>query len=192
MMSRLFDPERKSRLDDPERAQWQKPDDVVAALGLETGSIVCDIGAGTGYFAFRIAKKVGPSGKVYALDLQEKMLSSLKERIATDGVTNVIPVLTGLVDSGLPDGSVDLVFVANVAHEFEDLEAGMREWSRILRPEGKLVIVDWKPEETPKGPPLDHRLSPERIERTSASAGFSHGGSLDALPYHYFLTFNKR
>lgn len=190
-MANLFNPERKSRLDAPERAEWQRPDVVVAALHLKPGAAVADVGAGTGYFTFRIAEQVGPSGRLYAVDLQQDMLDTLTSRAAEARVMNVIPVLSGPVDTGLPDAAVDLVFIANVAHEYDDLDAGLRECARILRPGGRLAVVDWKPEETPVGPPLDHRLPPERVAAAARAAGFSDADSLDLLPYHYVLFFTR-
>ena len=190
-MSRVFDPGRRARLDAPERAEWQKPDEVVAALGLEPGATVADVGAGTGYFTFRIAEQVGPAGRVFAVDLQQEMLDALKERAAQTGAANVIPVLSGPVETGLDAASVDLVFAANVVHEYRDLGEALSEFSRVLKPGGRLAVVDWKPEQTPAGPPLDHRLSPERILAAARAAGFSTADRLDLLPYHYFLFLNK-
>ncbi len=190
-MTNVFNPERKSRLDAPERAEWQKPDEIVAALNVKNGDVVADIGAGTGYFAFRIAEKIGPSGKVYAVDLQQEMLNALNERATEIGASNVTPVLSGPIDTTLADAAVHLVFIANVTHEYGDLDAGLCECARILKPGGSLVVVDWKQEETVKGPPLGHRISSTKVVNAAQSAGFSATASPDMLPYHYVLFFTK-
>jgi ubiquinone/menaquinone biosynthesis C-methylase UbiE len=190
-MTNLFNPERKSRLDAPERAEWQKPDEVVAALDLQPGDVVADIGAGTGYFTFRIANKVGPSGKVYAVDLQQEMLDTINERVVETGTNHVTPVLSGQIDTTLADATVHLVFIANVTHEYSDLAAGLRECARILKPGGSLVIVDWKDEKTLKGPPLDHRISSAQVVTAALAAEFAEAGSPDFLPNQYILFFTK-
>ena len=190
-MAKLFSHEGRHRLDRPERAQWQKPDEVVSLLDLKPGMAVADIGAGTGYFAFRIAEGVGPTGKVYGVDLQPEMLEALRGRIAEQGVANIVPVQSGPVDTTLPDAEVDRVFINNVTHEFDDLDASLREHARILKPGGRLVVVDWKPGKTDVGPPPDHRLPPEKMTRAARAAGFSEAGSSDLLPNQYILFFLK-
>ena len=190
-MAKLFSHEGRHRLDRPERAEWQKPDEVVSLLELRPGTVVADIGAGTGYFAFRIADEVGPAGKVYGVDLQPEMIDTLRGRVAEGGATNVVPVQSGPVDTTLPDAGVDLVFINNVTHEFDDLDAGLREHARILKPGGRLIVVDWKPDRTDVGPPPDHRLPPEKLIRAARAAGFSEAGSSDLLPNQYILFFSK-
>ena len=190
-LANLFNPERRNRLESPERAQWQQPDKVVETLNLAPGQTVADIGAGTGYFAFRLAKAVGPSGKVYAVDLQQEMLDTLQERIQEKGISNVVPTRSEPLETPLPDAEMDLVFIANVTHEYDEIDAGIQSCVRILKPKGRLAVVDWKYAETNSGPPLDHRLPPERLEEAARKAGLSAIEKHGFLPYHYFIVFGK-
>src|SRR5687768_17679950 len=109
-----------SHLADPGRDAWQKPDEVVRALALRRGQVACDIGAGPGYFTLRLARAVGPSGLVYAVDVEPRILEALRDRLAAAEVRNVVPVL-GLGDDPLvPRNACDLVFIADTYHHFPD------------------------------------------------------------------------
>ena len=186
-MPHVFNPEGRKRLDAKERDEWQKPEEVVSSLEIAPGMAVADIGAGTGYFTTRIADRLGPQGRVYAVDTQHEMLEALLEKIAAGNRRNVLPIYSDGVRIPLPDAEVDLVFAANVAHEFGDLGATLAECRRILKPEGRLAVVDWRAEPTPVGPPEDHRLPEDRLIATLRTAGFSRPEILDLLPYHYFV-----
>jgi len=190
-MSKLFNPERKDRLDRPERAAWQKPDDVVATLGLEPGMAVADIGAGTGYFAFRIAPLVGASGMVYAVDLQQEMLDTVQERAEEQGVKSITFVKSGPVATTLPDDTVDLVFLSSITHEYDDIDEGIAECARITKPGGRIAVVDWAYRETEVGPPLDHRLDPEKLIAAIKKAGFRSSDPIPLLDHHYFYIFSR-
>jgi len=190
-LANLFNPERRNRLESPERAKWQKPDQVVETLNLTPGQTVADIGVGTGYFAFRLAEAVGPSGKVYAVDLQQEMLDTVQERIQEKGTSNVVPTHSEPLETPLPDAEMDLVFIANVTHEYDEIDAGIQSCARILKPKGRLAVVDWKYTETSSGPPLNHRLPPERLEEAAGKAGLSAIEKHDFLPNHYFIVFEK-
>ena len=190
-MAHVFNPGGRSRLDAPERDEWQQPDRLLDALGIGTGMSIADIGTGTGYFAIRLAALVGEAGRIYAVDVQHKMLDTLLERAAAGPGHNIIPVYSNGVQIPLPGAEVDLVFSANVAHEFDRLSDVMSECARILRPQGRGVIVDWKPEATPVGPPEDHRLPPEKVLEAARQAGLKPGPAPgiahDLLPYQYIL-----
>ncbi len=188
-MSKVFNPERRARLDAPERAAWQKPDKIVSCLKLREGMIVAEIGPGTGYFTVRLAAAVGRTGKIIALDLQEEMRTALSERLSSEGIEHVEVRECGPIETGLSDDSVDMVFLANVTHEYPDLTDGLRECVRITRPGGRVVVVDWKAEVTETGPPLEHRLDAQIVIDKAEGLGLSQSGSEDVLPYHYFLFF---
>jgi ubiquinone/menaquinone biosynthesis C-methylase UbiE len=178
-----------ARLEAPERAAWQKPDEIVSRLDLQEGAVVAEIGPGTGYFTVRLAAAVGPKGRIHALDLQAEMRAALKERLTAAGIDHVDVGGCGPVETGLEDASVDLVFLANLTHEYDDLTAGLRECARITRPGGRIVVVDWKAEEMDTGPPLDHRVSEETVIGIAEGLGLSLSASETILPYHYFLLF---
>ena len=160
---RMFRHEHAHMLDDPERQKWLPSAAVLERLGLRPGMRVADIGAGTGYFALPLARAVAPGGQVFAVDVQPEMLQRLRERLES-GLA--ITLVEGDAEhTTLGDGSVDLVFLANVWHEIDDRDAALAEAARILGPEGRIAILDWRPNvQQPPGPPLDHRIAAPDVE----------------------------
>jgi ubiquinone/menaquinone biosynthesis C-methylase UbiE len=178
------------RFEGQERLAWQKPDEVVAALGLGEDATVADIGAGTGYFSIRLARAV-PNGRVFAVDVEADMVRYLTERVSQERLENVT-VLTGQPDNPALPEPVDVAFVCNVYHHIDDRESYFAQVRRSLAPGGRLVVVDFKkdaPADSP-GPPAEHRLREADVERELAGAGFTLTASdRDLLPFHYMLTF---
>jgi SAM-dependent methyltransferase len=156
---RTFRPSNVARLEDPERLKWLPPAEIVARFGLRSGEAAADIGAGTGYFAVPMAARLAP-GKLYAVDFQPEMLELLRARLAASGAPANIELVRGEASaSTLPDGSVDFALLANVWHELDHRERVLCEARRILRPRGRLAILDWRRDvSVPPGPPLDHRV----------------------------------
>ncbi|MGH9525015.1 MAG: class I SAM-dependent methyltransferase [Terriglobales bacterium] len=155
------------RLENPERLKWLPPDRVLALLPLRPGSVVADIGAGTGFFAIPLARAVTGEGRVFAVDLQPGMLDLLRAKLGGDAVKTITLVSGSAQATTLADASCDIVFIANVWHELPDYAAALREFRRILKPGGTLAIVDWRPDvEQPPGPPLDHRIEPGVVRKT--------------------------
>ena len=172
-------------LDDPSRDEWQKPHEVVMALGLTSKSAVADIGAGTGYFARRFANH---AGKVYAVDINEKLLG-----IAATGAPAALQtVLATPDDPRLPPNSVDTIFICDVLHHIENRAAYYPKLTKALKRGGRIVIVDFYEKDLPVGPPTSMKLSQKAVEDELAQAGFKLKKSLDTLPYQYFLFFEKR
>ena len=166
-----------------QRDKWQQPERVIADLGLAPGARVADLGAGGGYFTFRLARAVGPEGHVYAVDVDDAMTAHIAKQAAAEGLTNVSSVLAAPDDSRLPE-PVDLFFTSNTYHHLEDRTAyfrGVRE--RMLRPGGRLAIVEYRPEET------SHATARETIEAELAAAGFQLEKSFDYLERQHFLVF---
>lgn len=160
---RMFHHEHAAKLDDPDRARWLPTADVLARLDLRAGIRVADIGAGTGYFTLPLAAAVAPGGRIFAVDMQPEMLDLLRKKLeglAPDAVELVHGEATRTT---LPDASIDVVFVANVWHEIDDLPSALREFARILRPGGRLAILDWRKDDGKEGevpgPPLSHRIA---------------------------------
>jgi len=174
-------------LEDPQRDEWQKPDAVMQALKLQDGQVVADIGAGSGYFTLRLARAVGPKGTVLALDVDEGMLNYLRQRLAKENLQNVKVTKVSPHDPLLNANSLDLVFVCDVYHHFEEREAYLQKLRKALKPAGRLVIVDFYQRETPVGPPLAMRLSEETVEKELQSAGLHVTEKLTSLPYQYIL-----
>jgi ubiquinone/menaquinone biosynthesis C-methylase UbiE len=180
------------RLLDPARARWQRPAAIVHALGLRRGRTVAEIGAGPGYFTLRLARAVGPGGRVYAVDPEARMLERLGARLRRTGTRNVTPILGLDDDPLLPAGACDLIVVVNTYHHFPDGAAFLRRLVRSLRPGGRLANVDFHRRETPVGPPVEHRVDRGAFLRDARRAGLRLVAEHGFLPYQYFLVFKRR
>lgn len=179
--------------ENPERDRRQKPDEVVAAMKLEPGDRVADIGAGTGYFTRRFARAVGEGGVAYAVDLEPNMLRYVAERARKEGVSNIVPVLA-LPDSPMlaPD-SVDVVFICNTIHHITARAEYYGLVEEALAPGGRLVVVDFRKDAVlEEGPAPEMRLAREELERELAAAGFELVEEHAFLPEQYFLVFEPR
>lgn len=185
--SRFDDPEKWAKsFDDPERAKWQKPDEVIAALALKSGDKVADIGAGTGYFAMRLAPKV-PQGMVYAVDLEPKMVAWLADRATKSGISNLTAVQGSVRSPNLPE-AVDIVLLVNVYHHIEKRADYFKGLQKSLRPGARIAIVDFKPE-AERGAPKHMRMAAAAIEKEMAAAGYRRSGSHGFLPHQNFQVF---
>jgi len=160
MNDRLFKHTEAHKLEDPARLTWLPPAEAVQRLVLRPGMKVADIGAGTGYFSIPIARAVGATGKVFAVDVQPEMLAILREKLnGAEAPDNVSLHQGNASHVPLPEASVDLVFFANIWHELNDYSAVLKEARRILAPGGSIAILDWRSELLPPpGPPQDHRV----------------------------------
>jgi ubiquinone/menaquinone biosynthesis C-methylase UbiE len=173
MNDRLMNVSLADRLDNPERLLWLPPAIVLSGLSVQSGDSIADIGAGTGYFSLPLAQAAGPCGLVYAVDCQTEMLGRLKLKLDQGGISNIRMVHADADSTGLPNASCNLVFMANVWHEFEDHYAVLLESKRILKAGGRISILDWRPDVEPEpGPPLHHRLSSSDAAEDLQSAGF--------------------
>jgi len=175
--------------DNPERDAWQKPEEILDALHLKPTSIVADIGAGTGYFSVRIAKRI-PDGKIFAADIEPDMVSYLGERAHREHLTNLVPVLATAGAANLPE-PVDVVLVVDTYHHIGNRPQYFAKLKSSLRPGGWLAIVDFKAD-SPSGPPAQYRISPEKITEELNAAGYSLLETLQFLPRQYYLIFQKR
>lgn len=159
MQNRRFPASEAHRLDLPARRIWLPPAEVLRAIAVKTGHTIADVGAGTGYFSIPLAIAVGPGGKVYAVDAQDEMLSLLWQKRDQAGITNIKLMHSEADKTGLPEGSCDLFFAANVWHEFNDRVAVLRESTRVLKTSGRIAILDWRTDSPSEpGPPVKHRL----------------------------------
>ena len=174
--------------DSAERDAWQKPDVVVEKLGLQEKEVVADIGAGTGYFAVRIAKRI-PAGVVYAVDIEADMERFVRARADKEGLKNLRAVTANANDPMLPE-AVDLVLIVDTVHHIEDRNAYFAKVKTKLKPGGRIVIVDFKKEDTPVGPPLEMRLGPDDVIADLKKSGLIQTDiDEQTLPYQYILTF---
>jgi arsenite methyltransferase len=178
-----------AELESPERERWQQPERVIATLRLRPGMTVADVGAGTGYFTRRFASVVGPRGKVLALDTEQEMLDELHRRAPRAGNIELRRVAPD--DPGLTPASVDLVFVCDTGHHLPDRVQYYGKLRRALRPEGRLVLIDFEKRPLPVGPPVAEKISLDETQHEAERAGFTLGASHTFLPYQYFLEFAR-
>lgn len=186
-MPHKFDPKNIEKLDNPERAQSQSIEAFLEILRPRAGMAYADIGCGAGYFTLPVAERVGPNGMIYAVDLQVEMLQELEHRAKAIGLKNVVTVHSGEREIPLPSSCVDVVCLANVFHELEEPVFFLQEIRRILRPGGRFIVIDWKPIETPVGPPLSERVSLQTLLATLQEAGFQYQYEHPIYPYHHVV-----
>ncbi len=172
---------------DPARDAWQKPDAVVAALGLRPGDVACDVGSGPGYFALRLSRAVGARGRVYAVDVEPALLAALRDRIQAERIANVTPVLSVAADPLLPDAACDVVLVVNTYHHFPDGPSYLRRLVGALRPGGRIVNVDFEKRPTPVGPPVARRVSRDDFVADAAKAGLEVAAEPRLLEHQYLV-----
>jgi len=172
--------------DDPERDAWQKPHEVIQQLSLEPNARIADIGAGTGYFAARLANMV-PEGRVYAVDIEPDMVRYLGERAKREKLQNLLPVAGTPDDPKLPE-KVDLILLVDVYHHIENRTDYFRKLRAFLRPGGRIAIIDFKLD-SPEGPPRAARVGPEAVVAEMAAAGYAVAAEHAFLPRQYFLIF---
>jgi SAM-dependent methyltransferase len=185
MHHRFEDARRWARIfDAPGRDRWQKPEQVIAALGLPKDAVVADLGAGTGYFAMRLARAL-PAGRVYAVDIEPAMVRFLGERAGKEGLGNVQPVLCTADDSRLP-AAVDLVLVVDTYHHIDHRVEYFRRLRERLRPGGRVAIIDFR-KGAPKGPPDAARIPEAQVVAELTRAGYRVLKSPTFLPYQHFV-----
>jgi predicted metal-dependent enzyme (double-stranded beta helix superfamily)/ubiquinone/menaquinone biosynthesis C-methylase UbiE len=179
-----------SYLESPQRAQWQKPEQVVQALGVQRGQRITDLGAGTGYFSRRLARAVGPSGRVDAADVDPGLLAELEKRARAEGLTNVVPRRVPANDPQLPAHSADLVLLCNSYHHLPDRIAYLQKLLPGVASDGRVVVVDfYKRPDIVEGPPFEEKVARETVVEDFHRAGFSLDREESFLPLQYFLVF---
>jgi ubiquinone/menaquinone biosynthesis C-methylase UbiE len=178
-------------LDRPEREDEEHPTKVIDALELKGGEVIADLGAGSGYFTFRLAPKVGEKGKVLAVDIQDEMIAELKKRIEKSKVTNVETVQCTERDPKLPEAGVDIVLMVDVYHEIAFPYEVMSAIRKALKPGGRMVFVEYRKED-PKVPIKEiHKMSIEQLKKEMAVVGLEHLKTVDTLPRQHIAIFVK-
>ena len=188
---RLFSPEKLGELEGPDRDEWQQPEQIMDKLLIADGSRVGDIGAGGGWFTVRLARRVGPNGRVFAEDIQRQMIESIHRRVTREGLSNVEPILGPPLDPRLPQG-LDAVLMVDTYPQLDDPVGLMTHVRRSLKPNGRLGIVDFKTDVLGPGPALDERLEPQIIIRDAERAGLKLHAHETFLRYQYLLVFTPR
>jgi ubiquinone/menaquinone biosynthesis C-methylase UbiE len=174
-----------------EREREEDPDLAIRLLRIQKGWTVADVGAGSGYITLRLARAVGPMGKVYANDVQAGMLDLLQKNVAKARVMNVVPVLGSLDDPKLPAGSIDLAIMVDVYHEFSQPQKMLQNLREALKPDGRLVLLEYRAED-PNVPILrEHKMSKAQVKQELEHEGFKQSRVFDDLPWQHLFIFTK-
>jgi SAM-dependent methyltransferase len=188
----LFPPENLGELEGADRDTWQRSDQIMDALGIAEGSVVADLGAGSGWFTVRLAHRVRPNGKVYAEDIQPQMVEVIKRRRARENLESTIEVRLGTAeDLRLPENSLDAALICDAYHEMEQPVALLRNAARALKEDGRLAIIEFTKAGGGPGPELEFRVDPERVIREAEAAGLRLIARPNFLRYQYMLIFGK-
>jgi ubiquinone/menaquinone biosynthesis C-methylase UbiE len=175
----------------PEREAEEQPDAALDAIGIAKGSTVADVGAGAGYLTWRLAERVGPTGKVYGNDIQPQMLDLLRRNMQQRKLANVETVLGTVDDPKLPHAGVDLVLLVDVYHEFSEPQAMLRHIRDSLRPDGRLVLLEYRGED-PKVPIRpEHKMTVVQVKAELEPEGFRMERVSEVLPRQHILIFRK-
>lgn len=173
----------------PERDAEEDATALHDALGLRPGQTACDVGAGSGYHTVRLARAVGPSGRVLAVDLQPRMLELLRERVAEAGLRNVETIEATASDPRLPDGACDLILLVDVYHELAWPEPMLAAFRRALAPAGRLALVEFRAEDRDVPIKPLHKMSKAQIDRELLPRGFRRAETFDGLPWQHLVLF---
>jgi precorrin-6B methylase 2 len=179
-------------LDRPEREEEEHPAKVLDSLDLRSGDVVADLGAGSGYFTFRMALKVGKTGRVLAVEIQEAMLNTLRARAEAMKATNVVVVYGSESDPHLPVSGVDLVLLVDVYHELAYPFEVMTRVREALKPAGRVVFVEYRKEDPAVRIKEVHKMSVEQLEREMNAVGLVHVRTVETLPLQHIVIFEKR
>ena len=178
-------------LDRPEREDEEQPAKVIDALELKGGEVIADLGAGSGYFTFRLAPKVGEKGRILAVEIQDEMIAELKKRIDKNKVANVETVKCTESDPKLPEAGVDIVLMVDVYHEIAFPYEVMTAIRKALKPGGRMVFIEYRKED-PKVPIKEvHKMSIEQLKKEMAVVGLEHVKTVDTLPRQHIAIFGK-
>ena len=178
-------------LERPEREQEENPEGALDALNLKAGMIVADVGAGSGYMSLKLAKRVGPTGKVYAEDVQPQMLQQVRANAAKAKAENVVTVQGSYTDPMLPKGQIDLVLLVDVYHEFSEPQKMLRGIRASLKPDGRLVLLEYRKED-PKIPIREeHKMTVAEVRTELEAEGFHLAQVIETLPRQHILILTK-
>jgi ubiquinone/menaquinone biosynthesis C-methylase UbiE len=180
-----------SWLDRRERADEENPDLALRLLRIKKGATVADIGSGSGYITIRMAKIVGPTGKVYGSDIQAGMLTLLQQNVARAKVDNVVPVLGAIDDPRLPPNSIDLAIMVDVYHEFSEPQRMLQRIREALKPDGRLVLLEYRAEDAAVPILPDHKMTKAQVKQEVEHEGFKQSRVYDDLPWQHLFVFTR-
>jgi precorrin-6B methylase 2 len=176
----------------PEREEEEQPDQALRDIGIVKGSVVADIGAGSGAVTWRLAQLVGPGGKVYANDIQPRMLELLRQNMAQRKISNVETLLGAEDDPKLPPASVDLELLIDVYHEFSHPQEMLRHLRDALRPDGRLVLLEYRGEDPAVPIRAEHKMTVAMVKAELEPEGFRLDKTIETLPRQHILIFKVR
>jgi len=191
MENRVFDPANRNKLESPERYRILPPFNTLKFLNLRKDDIMVDIGCGTGYFTLPASEIIGPGGRVFGVDISEEMLDSLRNKIQDNG-TNIELMLSNELELPIRNATGTFVLMSNVLHEAEEMSTLLMEANRVLKPGGRLAVIEWEKKEMKMGPPLDHRLDGDELFSLVSNARFSMTRIVPAGEYHIACTAVKK
>ncbi len=174
-------------LDRSERESEEQPTRAVEALRLKSGMVVADVGAGSGYYTVRLARAVGRTGRVYATDLQPGMLDLIRARVVREKLTNVTLVQGTASDPQLPDATFDMILMVDVYHELSGPQAFVARLKQALKPDGRLVLIEFRAEDLNVPIQAVHKMSVAQIQQELAADGFVIDRVLDVLPWQHIV-----
>jgi ubiquinone/menaquinone biosynthesis C-methylase UbiE len=178
-------------LDRREREDEENPDLAMRLLRIRKGATVADIGAGSGYISIRMAKIVGPMGKVYASDIQQGMLELLQQNVSKAKLDNVTPVLGAIDDPKLPADSLDLAIMVDVYHEFSEPQKMLQRIREALKADGRLVLLEYRAEDANVPILPDHKMTKAQVKQEVEHEGFRQSRVYDDLPWQHLFIFTK-
>jgi ubiquinone/menaquinone biosynthesis C-methylase UbiE len=178
-------------LDRGEREAEENPEGALDAIGFKPGMVVADVGAGTGYMTLKMARRVGPSGKVYAEDVQPEMLRKLRKNAADANLANIQTVLGGEADPKLPPNTLDLILLVDVYHEFSQPQRMLRRMREALKPDGRLVLLEYRKEDPSIPIRPEHKMSVQEVKLELEAEGFHLDQALESLPRQHILILTK-
>ncbi len=193
-MPEKFDTRKRQTLLTDERHEALQPEALLRKLGLERGDTMADVGCGPGFFTVPAAQIVGPEGLVLAADVQGEMLSAVKSRVTEYGLTNVRVVKTSDTEVPIPASTCDFVLLAFVLNEIGQRASFLHRMGRLLKPGGRIAVLEWEAHEHPEGPPLEQRIPRDALLDDARSAGLriESERELDEHSYVYVFTRSKR
>lgn len=191
MENKVFNPANKSKLESPERYKILPPFKTLKVMCLKKEDIMIDIGCGTGYFTIPASEIIGPEGKVIGVDISEQMLDEVRKKIENQS-SNIELVLSDNVQLPIKDSLGTFALLSNVLHEAEDMMVMLSEAKRILKPGGRIAIIEWEKREMPMGPPIEHRLHQNEILNMVMEAGFTMAKTSPAGEFHVAVSAVKR
>ncbi|HLG56743.1 MAG TPA: methyltransferase domain-containing protein [Vicinamibacterales bacterium] len=180
-----------SWLERSERNREEDPDLAIRLLRIQKGSTVADVGAGSGVITIRLAKAVGPMGKVYANDIQTGMLELLLKNVAKARLTNVIPVLGAIDDPKLPAETIDLAIMVDVYHEFSEPQKMLQRLREALKPGGRLALLEFRAEDVDVPIRPEHKMTKAQVKLELEHEGFKQSRVFDDLPWQHLIVFTR-